>query len=782
MAAATGQLNRPVARGVPNAFDRQPPQLYAFVNEIEEVPETDDQPAHWLVDMECLGGEWFDATWAKLKKSEEDIRAFIDKVQGSRRLDEVYHKLNPKTRELFYRVHMHYQMLTVSKEGYEEKEAPVSLVQMVVGEGNPLRKNDINESTWYELNLGDPVELDRDAPHGAQTDGTTVQAILGLSIEDDSPLTEQPVLVFKEPDKETQAVLLALYFPQYLDEKPMDDPGDGQVIEEPMDAGGEGNVVGEKRAAPDPIDDSDKRPVKFAKREGDADIAGDGGGGPPDGGGGGDGGGPAPPPGPPVNPMIYHPGLGSHQPFVGVMNIGTGHCIALFGRNGQIIAYTDFGHPMGFYYRTYPGYAAGAPHPYPCVCSDPVMVLSHWDYDHYSMVRRVPQAFQLRWIAPQQFMGPAAARELYTRVLLNVAAGNAQACLHLWPAGVNGSLTTPCGYFERGNGPNPLAAGGRNDSGLISYVRIQDDPAAIPPANWPPVFNAPGGPLLAGAGAPLPGAVPALAALPAGAVVLAPVGFAPPPTTANQRYILLPGDVSFLHIPSQGVVAPPLVVGLVATHHGSDSWMPALPPFQIPPAPGFAGGAPAPFNDPQAAAVALINAAAVVAAGAAGAAPAAVPPNPVAAGGRIAYSYGVRATVHPNGAAGSHPYTHPRAPAVAAYVARGWTSRMNASWHDYHSLYPYPNPWVNLADSIARVPPACHRAGYVALGWQIDNLGAGMTYFWQDVLPAPPPGGAAMPVVPGPGADIVRNCAAGAAACTRRHLAGGPPVPYTFTY
>jgi hypothetical protein len=181
------------------------------------------------------------------------------------------------------------------------------------------------------------------------------------------------------------------------------------------------------------------------------------------------------------NPMVRADGE-PHQPFVAVLNIGVGNCNALYDGNGRIVAYFDFGFPNTPHHATAPllQYAH-------CIHDDPLMVLSHWDWDHYSMARRVRQAWNLRWVAPRQHIGSVATREVYARIVNSPDGGE----LHLWPAAAAGMaaaehLRLPWGYLERGlahhqlaNNKHPKQDGEMlNNGGLSAYVCVRDVPAA----------------------------------------------------------------------------------------------------------------------------------------------------------------------------------------------------------------------------------------------------------------------------------------------------------------
>ena len=157
--------------------------------------------------------------------------------------------------------------------------------------------------------------------------------------------------------------------------------------------------------------------------------------------------------------------------------IGAGNNTALHGRNG-ILAYVDFGAPAPANADTVPPGVAD-----PCICGDPLMILSHWDYDHYAMARKADGAWRCRWIAPQQIMGSVSARELYVRLLVEAPNGGA---LALWPAGACGGgkshWQVPFGFIERGTGA-PV-----KDDCLAVHVPLQDDPTMGPVAAWAPPF------------------------------------------------------------------------------------------------------------------------------------------------------------------------------------------------------------------------------------------------------------------------------------------------------
>jgi len=180
-----------------------------------------------------------------------------------------------------------------------------------------------------------------------------------------------------------------------------------------------------------------------------------------------------------ANPLSRRDG-DVHQPIVAVLNIGTGNCNVVYDGRGRIVAYYDFGNPFTTQKKTAPllQYAH-------CVHDDPLLILSHWDWDHYSMSRRVRTTWNLRWIAPQQHIGSAATREVYGRVLNSPDGGE----LYVWNAAAAGMaapehLRLPWGFLERGLTHHQLAdnlhpnSDGEelNNGGLAMYVCVKDAP------------------------------------------------------------------------------------------------------------------------------------------------------------------------------------------------------------------------------------------------------------------------------------------------------------------
>lgn len=175
------------------------------------------------------------------------------------------------------------------------------------------------------------------------------------------------------------------------------------------------------------------------------------------------------------NPLVQD-NNSQRQPFVGVLDVGQGSCNVLVDDQHHAIAYFDFGYPTGEH--------AGAPPaqgPTPCLCHDPLIILSHWDSDHWGLCRRVPDAYRLEWIAPQQHLGTPEV-ETIARVLTRGGR------MYLWQAdgGPGCHMRFPWGYLERQTGNNPLSGGKRNITGLVAYVCVRDQKGTDPNAGANP--------------------------------------------------------------------------------------------------------------------------------------------------------------------------------------------------------------------------------------------------------------------------------------------------------
>lgn len=128
--------------------------------------------------------------------------------------------------------------------------------------------------------------------------------------------------------------------------------------------------------------------------------------------------------------------------------------------SSKIVGYFDVGGPVFFHRHTFPKY-------FPDFFNVPVegfVVLSHWDFDHYSLaVSRMKSLQNLRWFAPNQMVGPIAAKlQNALGANLHFLSGNAFAIapgLNLWK--INGSTSD------------------RNNSGYVMSVKTLNGRALL---------------------------------------------------------------------------------------------------------------------------------------------------------------------------------------------------------------------------------------------------------------------------------------------------------------
>lgn len=91
---------------------------------------------------------------------------------------------------------------------------------------------------------------------------------------------------------------------------------------------------------------------------------------------------------------------------VGVFDVGQGNCNALLDSNQVPLLYYDFGGGVLANKSTYP-----SPRPDFCFCAKPIIILSHWDWDHWSSALRsktgsvLSSAQHATWIVPRQKLG-----------------------------------------------------------------------------------------------------------------------------------------------------------------------------------------------------------------------------------------------------------------------------------------------------------------------------------------------------------------------------------------
>ncbi|MFO0611520.1 MAG: hypothetical protein U0414_02945 [Polyangiaceae bacterium] len=85
-----------------------------------------------------------------------------------------------------------------------------------------------------------------------------------------------------------------------------------------------------------------------------------------------------------------------------VYEVGQGVCQALCNSSSQPLAYVDFGGGCLANASSYPTHLVF------CYAQNPIVVLSHWDFDHWRSALASPGSLSLTWIAPKQKWGPTA--------------------------------------------------------------------------------------------------------------------------------------------------------------------------------------------------------------------------------------------------------------------------------------------------------------------------------------------------------------------------------------
>lgn len=137
--------------------------------------------------------------------------------------------------------------------------------------------------------------------------------------------------------------------------------------------------------------------------------------------------------------------------WVAVYDVGQGSANALCDRFSMPRAYFDLG---GGVLGNRPSFSASFTDI--CYTLDPMVILSHWDWDHWSSGSRFPRAAAMTWIAPLQKLG--AVHSAFAASI--VAAGR----LLIWPTGLAG-LSVGQVTIEKCTGTS-----GRNSTGLAMFV------------------------------------------------------------------------------------------------------------------------------------------------------------------------------------------------------------------------------------------------------------------------------------------------------------------------
>lgn len=137
--------------------------------------------------------------------------------------------------------------------------------------------------------------------------------------------------------------------------------------------------------------------------------------------------------------------------WIGVYDVGQGSANGLCDAQGAPIAYFDLGGGVLANKATFPSSFSNI-----CTTFDPPVILSHWDWDHWSSGSRFASATSLTWLAPNQKIGV-----VHSAFATSVAASGK---LLIWPASL-ASKTIGQVTIEK-----CLGSSGRNNTGLALLV------------------------------------------------------------------------------------------------------------------------------------------------------------------------------------------------------------------------------------------------------------------------------------------------------------------------
>jgi hypothetical protein len=140
-----------------------------------------------------------------------------------------------------------------------------------------------------------------------------------------------------------------------------------------------------------------------------------------------------------------------------VYDVGQGNAIGLYNAEGPVEAYFDLGGGVNRNAGTFPSALTSF-----CFSKKPPIILSHWDFDHWSSANRDTQSLRMTWIAPRQPVGPTHLA-LMTSIM---SSGTLLLVPKNLPAKWRGQL-----YLELCTGT------GRNHSGLALTVSAQNNGA-----------------------------------------------------------------------------------------------------------------------------------------------------------------------------------------------------------------------------------------------------------------------------------------------------------------
>lgn len=137
--------------------------------------------------------------------------------------------------------------------------------------------------------------------------------------------------------------------------------------------------------------------------------------------------------------------------WIAVYDVGQGSANGLCDAAGVPLAYFDLGGGVLKNAGTFSGQLSNI-----CVTASPPVILSHWDWDHWSSGCRFPHSLRLDWIVPDQNLG--AVHAVFAASILN-AGGN----LMVWPSAMTKMAKAQLLIHK-------CSGNGRNHSGLAIEV------------------------------------------------------------------------------------------------------------------------------------------------------------------------------------------------------------------------------------------------------------------------------------------------------------------------
>ncbi|WP_440639800.1 hypothetical protein ACSHT2_00160 [Bradyrhizobium sp. PUT101] len=97
-----------------------------------------------------------------------------------------------------------------------------------------------------------------------------------------------------------------------------------------------------------------------------------------------------------------------------VLDVGQGAANALVTKSRKVLAYVDLGSGVLADAGTWPPAMTGI-----CLKDDPLVVLTHWHYDHFHAANKFTTALSRTWIAPFQKIGPGPQSAMANSIIQN---------------------------------------------------------------------------------------------------------------------------------------------------------------------------------------------------------------------------------------------------------------------------------------------------------------------------------------------------------------------------